>query len=148
ADQKRELDRLERNQAPQSEAEKRRLQDQRRELERLSKNEQQNKSAHEQNRRQLERLSRNLSEAAQGMQSGDSPSASQSMQGAADQAGRIADQLRKMGQAQRAQVQLGDLKEMLRRAGDKGQDGKGKDGKGGKMGEFLARAGGGKGQNQ
>jgi hypothetical protein len=149
-EQKRELDRLSRDEQPKSEAEKRRLEDQKRELDRLSRENQRERDKSAQNKRQLERLSRNMSDAAQKMNAQNPQGASQSMKDSAQQMGRMADEMRRAGDGQRVRVQLADLKEMIRRAGN-GKDGQkqgqgqGKDGqgqKGGKMGDFMARAGG------
>ena len=134
-DQKRELDKLSRDEK--NEEKKRQLEDQKRELERLERQQAYQRTQAEVQRRQLERLSRSMSDAAQQMQNGNRQGGQQQMQQSAQQMGRMADEMRKAGEAQRVRVQMMDLKEMVRRAGQ----GEGKNGKG-KMGEFLERAGG------
>jgi len=143
AEQQRDLEKLARENPPKSEAEKRRLEDQKRELQRLQKENRDRQAQRQNQQRQLQRLSRNLADAAQQMSQGQSGQAAQSLQQAAGEMSRIAQQLQRAGEMQRVKVQLADLKEALRRAGQQG-----KEGRQGKMGQFLARAGGKPGQGK
>ncbi|MBI5477813.1 MAG: hypothetical protein HY906_03090 [Deltaproteobacteria bacterium] len=123
---------------------KRRLEQKRRELEKLTRDQQR----HQERRRQLEKLSRDLRNAGREARAGQQQQASRSLEQAAQQMGRFADEQRRGQSAQRMAGQLGELKGTLQRAG-KGADGKdGKDGKGkgqgdgkkGKLANFYERA--------
>ncbi len=121
-------------QQPKDEQAKRRLEKKERQLERLNRDQQQ--AAAQQ--RQLERLNRDLQKAAESLRQKLSPEAMKALQQAAKQMGRFADQLNKLQMSGKAQGQLADLKELLRRLG---QGGKGQKGK---LADFMMRAGGGK----
>jgi hypothetical protein len=159
---KEEQRRLQREMAqrPNDQELQRRLQRNQRELERLEREKQQRAEQ----RRQLERLQRELSRAAEQLRQKLSPEAAEAMRRAAQQLGQMENEIRKLGNMQKAQVQIAELKEVLRRAGrsqegqsstgagaqaqsgSDGQDGKngqnGKNGKNGKNGQNGKTAGG------
>ncbi|MCC6749805.1 MAG: hypothetical protein IT371_19220 [Deltaproteobacteria bacterium] len=118
---------------------KRRLERNRRELERL--NRQRERMASQQ--RELERLNRQLQQAAAALQNRLSPEAMKALQKAAQQMSRFAEQLSRMQLMGKAQGQIMDLKEFLRRLGQSG----GKISKA-QLKDFLARAGGKDGQGK
>jgi len=109
---------------------RRRLERKKRQLQRL--NRQQQRQA--QQRRQLQRLNKQMQQAAASLRNQLSPQAKKALQQAAQQMGRFANQLNKLNMQGKAQGQIVDLKEMLRRLG------KGGKGKKGKLKDFLARA--------
>jgi len=111
-------------------AARRRLQRKQRQLQRL--NRQQQQAA--QQRRQLQRLNQQMKRAAQNLRNQLSPEAMKALQQAAQQMGRFANQRNKLRMMGKAQGQMVDLKELLRRLG------KGGKGKQGKLKDFLARA--------
>jgi hypothetical protein len=117
---------------------KRRLQRKERQLQRL--NQEQQKLAQQQ--RQLQRLNQEMQKAAQDLWNKLSPEAKKALQQAAQQMGKFANEQTKQSMLGKAQGQLVDLKELLRRLGQgKGQKGK--------LADFIMRAGGKKpGQGQ
>lgn len=117
---------------------KRRLKRKRRQLQRLNKRQQ--RSA--QRRRQLQRLNKQMRQAAQQLAQNLSPEARKALQKLAQQMGKFANQINKMRMRGKAQGQLADLKQLLRRLG------KGGKGKKGRLKDFLARAGGKQGKNK
>jgi hypothetical protein len=134
----RQIRRLERQlkDQPKNELARRRLQRKQRELERLNREREQ--AAERQ--RELQRLNQDMQKAAQNLRDHLSPEAMKALQQAAQRMGRFADQLTKLDMMGKAQGQLTDLKELLRRMGQ-GQ-GQGQKGKQGKLQDFLVRAGG------
>ncbi len=115
---RRELERLEREQAAQSEA--------RRTLERLQ--------------RETGRSAEQLSQRGQGMDA----QTAEAMRKAAEMLRRMAEQQQGRQQMRAAEGRMVDIKEMLRRAGQQGEDGQGgEDGPGGKMKRFEQVAKGG-----
>lgn len=119
----------------------RRLKRNQRELERLERE----KQRLAEQRRQLERLQRELQKAAEQLRQKLSPEAAEALRRAAQQMGQMEDELRKLGNAQRVQVQIAELKEMLRRAG---QSGKGQNGQQARLGQGQKGQQGSNGQNQ
>lgn len=110
---------------------KRRLQRKERQLQRL--NQEQQKLAQQQ--RQLQRLNQEMQKAAQDLWNKLSPEAKKALQQAAQQMGKFANEQTKQSMLGKAQGQLVDLKELLRRLGQgKGQKGK--------LADFIMRAGG------
>jgi hypothetical protein len=98
---------------------KRRLQRNQRELERLEREKQQRAEQ----QRQLQRLQRELQQAAEQLRQKLSPEAAEALRRAAQQLGQMENEIRKLGNMSRAQVQIAELKEVLRRAGSSGQNG-------------------------
>ena len=125
---------------PKDQQTRRRLKRKKRQLQRLNRQRQQLAKQ----RRQLQRLNRQLNKAAAGLRQKLSPEARKALQKAAQQMGKFANQVNKLKLRNRAQGQLADLKEMLRRLG------KGNKGRKGKLQKFHVRAkkGLGKGKGQ
>ena len=121
-------------QNPKDEQAKRRLEKKQRQLERL--NQEQQRQAEQ--RRQLERLNQQMQQAAESLRQKLSPEAQKALQQLAQQMGKFAQQLSKLGMQGKAQGQLSDLKELLRRLGQ------GQKGQQGKLQDFILRAGGSK----
>lgn len=132
---------------PQNEELQRQLKKNQRELERLEREKQEQRQAE----RQLQRLQREMQDTAEQMRQKMSP---QQLKQMAEQMQQMQQQLQKMGQLQKVQVYVGELKEMMRRAGqgqngqgqpkpgDGDQQGQGKgQGQGGLMDDFNQRAG-------
>ena len=115
---------------PKDQQMKRRLRRKKRQLQRLNRQRQQLANQ----RRQLQRLNKNMNKAAAGLRQKLSPEARKALQKAAQQMGRFANQVNKLRLRNKAQGQMADLKEMLRRLG------KGNKGRQGKMRVFHARA--------
>jgi hypothetical protein len=115
-----------------------RLKKNKRELDRLRRQQQQQSEA----RRNLDRLQRSLSKAAQDMlrrmKKNAQSMSPEDMRKAAEMLRRLSKQNKTQQRMKMAEAKLVDIKEMLRRGGQKGKDGKG--GKNGKMKRFLARA--------
>jgi hypothetical protein len=110
---------------------KRRLERKERQLQRLN----QERQRQAQQQRQLQRLNQDLQRAAQDLWNKLSPEAKKALQQAAQQMSRFAQQQTKLSMLGKAQGQLVDLKELLRRLGQgKGQKGK--------LADFVMRAGG------
>jgi hypothetical protein len=142
----------------------RRLQRNQRELQRLERE----KQERAQQQRELQRLQRELQAAAEQLRQKLSPEAAEALRRAAEQLGQMENEIRKLGNMSKAQVQIAELKEILRRAGTQqgqngqkgqqqgkdgqaqngrdGQNGEGQDGKGkgekGLLRDFNQRAGG------
>ena len=112
----------EKQEHPDDEDTERKLQKNKRERERLERERENQKEQ----RRQLERLSRELQEAAEQLRQKMSPEA---MKRAAEELGKMEDEIRKLGSSGRAQMQIAELKEVLRRAG-RVESGDGSDGQG------------------
>ena len=106
----------------------RKLQRNQRELERLEREKQQRAEQ----KRQLERLQRELQKAAEQLRQKMSPEAAEALRKAAQQLGQMQNEIRKLGNQGRAQVQIAELKEMLRRAGSSQQSQQGQPGQDGK----------------
>ena len=130
---------------PDDEENERRLRKTRRELERLERE----KQADAEQRRQLQRLQKDLQQAAEQLRQKMSPEA---MRRAAEELGKMEDEIRKLGSSSQAQMRIAQIKEVLRRAGrvergpggqgeGKGQGTPGKDGRGEKLSSFDERAG-------
>ncbi len=115
---------------PKDKQTRRRLKRNKRQLQRLNRQRQQLASQ----RRQLQRLNRNMNKAAAGLRQKLSPQARKALQKLAQQMGKFANQRNKLRLRNKAQGQLADLKEMLRRLG------KGNKGRKGKLRDFYARA--------
>ena len=127
---------------PDDEETERRLQKNKRTLERLERE----KQAEQEQRRQLQRLQKDLQQAAEQLRQKMSPEA---MRRAAEELGKMEDEIRKLGSDAQARMQIAQIKEVLRRAGrvekgdgGEGQQGKSKDGRGQKLSSFDRRAGG------
>lgn len=138
---------------PNDEELQRRLERNQRELQRLEREKQQRAEQ----QRQLQRLQRELEKAAEQLRQKMSPEALRQL---AEQMRQMESEISKLSNEQRAQMQIAEIKEVLRRVGrstgdgkpgmaGRGSDGKsqnGKNGKGGKSGEqlreFDQRAGG------
>jgi hypothetical protein len=131
----RQIRRLQRKlkQQPNNAAARRRLQRQRRQLQRL--NRQAQKRA--QQRRQLQRLNRSMERAAASLLDKLSADERRALQQLAEQLGRFADQLDKLRTMSKAQLNLRDLKEMLRRLGKQGSKARLA-----RLKDFMRRAGG------
>ncbi len=114
---------------------RRRLQRKQRQLQRL--NRQQQRLANQ--RRQLQRLNQQLNRAAQNLINKLTPQQRKALQQLAKQLGKFANQINKMRSMSKAQMNLRDLKEMLRRLGKGGKI------RLAKMKSFRRRAGGKKG---
>jgi hypothetical protein len=154
-------------QKPNDQELQRKLQRNQRELQRLEREKQQRAEQ----QRQLQRLQRELQKAAEQLRQKLSPQAAEALRQAAQQLGQMENEIKKLGTGQRAQLQIAEIKEVLRRVGRSGQsqqgsngspggqgqeqqaqngangqngkNGKGKDGKGGELlREFNSRAGG------
>ncbi|MDB4970629.1 MAG: Endoglucanase, partial [Myxococcales bacterium] len=117
----------------------RRLQRNQRELQRLERE----RLERAEMNRQLERLQRELEKAAEQMRQKMSPEALKQL---AEQMRQMENQITKLSNQERAQMQIAEIKEVLRRAGKsdggQGRDGQGKDGDG--KGQGMARAQNGK----
>ncbi len=111
---------------------RRRLRRKKRQLQRLNRQ----MSKRQQQNRQLQRLNRQMNQAAAELLKKLSPEARKALQKLAQQMGRFANQKTKLNMMGKAQSQLMDLKELLRRLG------KGGKGQKGKLQDFFARAGG------
>ncbi|HEY7958029.1 MAG TPA: hypothetical protein VII38_22165 [Polyangia bacterium] len=158
-----ERDRLEREQRrlqrelaerPNDQQLKRQLQRNQRELQRLERQ----KQARAEQERQLQRLQRELERAAAELQKSLSPEAAEALRQAARQMKQMQDELRKLGNLQKTQIQIAELKEVLRRArstsgqgqpqngqaqnGRNGQGQKGQKGAKSLLRDFNQRAGG------
>ncbi|MEO6954411.1 MAG: hypothetical protein ABI321_21620, partial [Polyangia bacterium] len=132
---------------PNDDDNERRLQKNKRELERLEREQQ----AEQDQRRQLQRLQKEMQQAAEQLRQKMSPEA---MRRAAEELGKMEDEIRKLGSSSQAQMRIAQIKEVLRRAGriERGKDGQpkdgkgdgkgGKDGRGEKLSSFDKRAGG------
>jgi hypothetical protein len=148
----------------------RKLQRNQRELQRLEHEKQQRAEQ----QRQLQRLQKEMQKAAEQLRQKLSPQAAEELRKMAQQMGQMENEIKKLGNGQRSQIQIGEIKEVLRRVGKSngqgqngqqgregqqghqgqhaqagdgqpGQNGKPKDGKGGdRLREFNERAGGGK----
>jgi hypothetical protein len=121
----------------------RRLERNQRELQRLER-QKQARAAHE----RLQRLNRELQKAAEQLRQKLSPEAAEALRKAAQQLGEMQDEIRKLGNGQRAQVQIAELKEVLRRVGRSGEgkgDGQSQQANGGAQ---PGQRGGPKGQRQ
>ncbi len=123
----------------------RRLQRNQRELEKMERE----KDQHAEQKRQLERLQRDLQKAAEQLRQKLSPQAAEALRRAAQQMGQMQDEIRKLGNSGKAQMQIAELKEMLRRAGTSQQPGEnGNPSKGSaSMGEQRGDQGQGQGNN-
>jgi hypothetical protein len=130
---------------PEDQDNERKLQRNQRELERLERE----KQAQQEQRRQLERLSRDLQKAAEQLRSKMSPEA---MRKAAEQLGKMEDEIRKLGSSAQQMMQIGELKEVLRRAGrveqGNGSQGKGQQGQGQAQQKGKGQKGQGQGDGQ
>jgi hypothetical protein len=147
----------------------RKLQRNQRELQRLEREKQQRAEQ----QRQLQRLQKELQKAAEQLRQKLSPQAAEALRKAAQQLGQMENEIKKLGTGQRTQLQIAEIKEVLRRMGkpsngqgqqgqqgqqaqngqgngNDGKDGQGKNGKGGQgkngqaLREFNQRAGGNK----
>ncbi|HZS37902.1 MAG TPA: hypothetical protein VFF06_13790 [Polyangia bacterium] len=135
----------------------RRLQRNQRELQRLEREKQQRAEQ----QRQLQRLQRELQQAAEQLRQKLSPEAAEALRRAAQQLGQMENEIRKLGNMSKAQVQIAELKEILRRAGSQqgqngqpqsgqgqqansGRDGRGQNGQGGQNGKDQNGKGGAK----
>lgn len=133
----------EQQEKPNDEEVRRKLQRNQRELERLEREKQ--KMAEQ--RRELERLERELRKAAEEMRKKLSPEQAEALKKLAEQLGKMENEIKKLGNAKMARVQIAELKEVLRRAGRRGngQDGQGGDGEGqegqGKQGQGQGKDG-------
>jgi hypothetical protein len=127
---------------PNDEELQRRLQRNQRELERLERE----KQERAERQRELKRLQRELEKAAEQLRQKLSP---QALQQLAKQMQQMQDEMRKLGNQSRGQMQIAEIKEVLRRVGrsqsgqGQGQSGDGQDGKSGQQ----AQAQNGKGKN-
>jgi hypothetical protein len=126
----------------------RKLQRNQRQLERLEREKQQRAEQ----KRQLERLQRELQKAAEQLRQKLSPQAAEALRKAAQQMGQMENEIRKLGNMSKAQVQIAELKEVLRRAGQSqqgqgGQNGQGQDGQEGQDGQDGQNGKGAQGQN-
>jgi hypothetical protein len=135
---RRDIKKLEREQKDSpSEEKKKRLERQKRELKRLER-EQDEKQKQEQQKaeRQLKRLQRELQEAAEQLRNQLDKKTAEALRKAMDEVSKLQDEIRKVGGRQRAQGQLADLKEIMRRlkAGGKIRLGQ--------LDDFNGRAGG------
>ena len=117
-----------RQEHPEDQDTERRLKRNKRELERL---EHEKKQQAEQ-KRQLERLSQDMQQAAEELRKKMSPEAMRKM---SEELGKMEEEIKKLGSNGRAQMQIGELKEVLRRAGrveagdgPSGKNGQGKNG--------------------
>jgi hypothetical protein len=114
---KREINKLEREQEKNpNQDRKKRLEREKRELKRLEREQEQKKDPEkERAERQLKRLQRELEEAAQQLMSKLDKQSADALRKAMEQMSRLQDEIRRVGGRQRAQGQLADLKELLRR---------------------------------
>jgi hypothetical protein len=131
-DEQRRLQR-EMAQRPNDQDLKRRLERNQRELQRLEREKQQQAER----QRQLQRLQRELSQAAEQLRNKLSPEAAEALRRAAQQMGQMENEIRKLGNMQKVQVQIAELKEVLRRAGQS-KNGKGQQGNNSQGGVTLA----------
>jgi len=112
----------------------RRLKRNQRELERLEREKQEMAEA----RRELQRLQRELQKAAEQLRQKLSPEAAEALRQAAKQMRDMEQEIKKLGNMKRTQIQIAELKEVLRRAGSRGGSGL-KNGKDGQSGPLLSR---------
>ncbi len=135
-----EIRRLEKKQQdhPKDEQAKKQLEKKKRELDQLERDQKdkQEKQANKKERK-LDKLNRDMKRGAENLKNRKSEQAQQDMKDAAKDAKGIEDEVRKVENQKRAESQLGDLKDSLRRAKAKNQ--KGQDGKKGQKGQRLAR---------
>jgi hypothetical protein len=139
-------------QKPKDEELQRKLERNQRELQRLERE----KQEQAERQRQLQRLQRELEKAAEQLRQKMSPEALKQL---AKQMQEMQDEMRKLGNAQRVQMQIAEIKEVLRRVGrsqsgsggQQQQPGQGKDqqaGKSGQQGKAQGKGKGGKGNEQ
>jgi len=122
-DEQRQLQKkLEKN--PKDEEARRELDRNKRKLERLERQKKEQSEA----RRQLERLEREMQKAAEELRKQLSPEALEQLRKMAQEAGKMEQEMKKLGSGKQMKLQIAELKEVLRRAG---QNGQGKDGKNG-----------------
>lgn len=148
---KEEIRRLEKKleQNPQDEQARRQLEKKKRELEELERD--RKKREEQAQTRRLNRLSRDMKRGAENLRNKKPEQASRDMRDAADETRKIEDEIRKIENQKKAQSQLTDLKESIRRAKQRKGDGKGKgkgQGQAGRLArirEWERRAGGGQG---
>lgn len=129
---------------PKDEELQRKLQRNQRELQRLEREKQQRAEQ----QRQLQRLQREMERAAEQLRQKLSP---QALQQLAEQMRQMQSEMTKLGNQGRAQMQIAEIKEVLRRAGKSsqgrnGQSGQGKDGQGQEQSQQQANGKGGKGK--
>ena len=136
-------------QNPKDEEARRELQRNQRKLERLEREKKEQSEA----KRQLERLQREMQKAAEELRKQLSPEALEQLRKMAQEAGKMEQEMKKLGAGKQMKVQIAELKEMLRRAGQSGQGkdgqvplpGDGKDkgkGRGQQLSDFNQRANG------
>jgi chemotaxis protein histidine kinase CheA len=150
-----EIRRLEKKQQdhPKDEQAKKQLEKKKRELDQLERDQKdkQEKQANKKERK-LDKLSRDMKRGAENLKNQKSEQAQNDMKEASKDAKGVEDEVRKVENQKRAQSQLGDLKDSLRRAKAKNQKGQGQGGKGGqrlaRIKEWEQRAGGGQGNPQ
>ena len=131
---------------PKDEQAKRELDKKKRELDKLERD---RKDKQEQaQKRQLERLHRDMKKTAESLRNQNQKQAAQNMKNSAEDAQGVQDEVRKVENQKKAQSQLADLKDALRRAkpGQKGQ--KGNQGRAQRLADFQRRAGGQQGNGQ
>jgi hypothetical protein len=91
----------------------RKLQRNQRELQRLEKEKQQRAEQ----QRQLQRLQKEMQKAAEQLRQKLSPQAAEALRKAAQQLGQMENEIKKLGTGQRTQMQIAEIKEVLRRVG-------------------------------
>jgi hypothetical protein len=150
-----EIRRLEKKQQenPKDEQSKRQLEKKKRELDQLERDQKDKQEKQAQKKeRKLDKLSRDMKRGAENLKNQKSQEAKEDMKESARDAKGVEDEVRKVQNQKRAQSQLGDLKDSLRRAKAKNQKGQGQGGKGGqrlaRIKEWEQRAGGGQGNPQ
>jgi hypothetical protein len=150
-----EIRKLEKKQQdnPKDEEARKRLEKKKRELDQLERDQKdkQEKQANKKERK-LDRLNRDMKRGAENLKNQKSQEAKNDMKEASKDAKGVEDEVRKLENQKRAQSQLGDLKDSLRRAKAKNGKGQGGQGKGGqrlaRIKEWEQRAGGGQGNPQ
>jgi hypothetical protein len=116
-------------QKPNDQELQRKLQRNQRELQRLEKEKQQRAEQ----QRQLQRLQKELQKAAEQLRQKLSPQAAEALRQAAQQLGQMENEIKKLGTGQRAQLQIAEIKEVLRRVGRSGNGQQGQDGQQGQQ---------------
>lgn len=119
---------------PQNEELQRQLKKNQRELERLEREKQEQKES----QRQLQRLQREMEQTAEQLRNKMTP---QQLKQMAEQMQQMQQQLQKVGQLQKVQVYVGELKEMMRRSGQQQGQGQPKPGQGDQQGQGQGKNG-------
>ena len=124
---------------PKDQETQRRLDREKRQLDRLERDKKQREQKAK--TRRLDRLTRKLKESAEDLRNR-KPRASKSLRDSAEESQKVEDEIRKIASSQKAQSQLTDLKEALRRAKGGQKGGKSQSERNQRLKDFQRRAGG------